>query len=113
MGIYWGHILEIDAVNLGRHVQIALHPGRGNDEVDLLAGQCFDFPQALLDFKQPRPAGDAPGFQGGRHGETDGLFRAAQVRHYKVGGEGIEAPLNTFDAGVKRFQIKPKSALSE
>ena len=61
MGIYWGHILEIDAVNLGGHLQITLHPGRGNDEVNLLAGQVLDLPQALLDFKQPGPARNSVG----------------------------------------------------
>ena len=56
-------------------------------------------------FKQTRPAGDAVGFQRGRHRQTDGLFRPALVGDDQIGGQRIEVALHAFHAGVKALRV--------
>ena len=128
MDILGGDILEINVVDAGTPVHIVGHSGRGHDIVQGQAGVCSQGsvvgggtgelpsrrgPQALgvdllhpLDYlKEPGPSGDAPGFQRGRHGQTDGLFRAAQICHYQIGFQGVQAPLHAFHAGIKALQV--------
>lgn len=101
MTAFWGYILQIHAVDVRRNVQIALHPGRGNDEFYFLACTFLDGLHPLLDFKQPRPARDAVGFQRGRHSQTDRAVCAGFVRDNQVCGEGVEAHVYSFYAGVE------------
>ena len=117
--IFRRDVFEVHAVNLRTPLHVMGHPGRGCDiiyrksrislQFGIAAGGACELPprslpQAcgvdLLDpldhLEQPRPAGDAPGFQGGRYGEADGLLRAAQIRHHEVGGERVQAPLDAL-----------------
>ena len=55
----------------------------------------------LDDLKQPRPAGDAVGFQRGGHRQADGLFGAGSVRHHQVGSQRVQTALHTLHRGVK------------
>ena len=129
-----GNVFEIDIVDPGTPLHVVRHPGRSHDVVHRQTGVGFqrgiigggtgepparrgqlplgvDLPDPLYHLEQPGPSGDAPGFQGGGDGQTDSLFRSAQVRHHKVGGQGIEAALDTFDGCVEAFcingQIRP------
>ena len=104
------------------------HPGRGNDVVQLHgrvlphirvvpggAGEPparglplppgIDLLDLLHHLKEPGPAGNAVGFQGGGHGQADGLVRAALVRHHQVGGHGVQPPLHTLHRGVKALEV--------
>lgn len=64
-----------------------------------------DLAHLLHDLEQPRPSGYAVGFERGRNGEADRLFRAALVRHDEVRRHGIESAVDALDGRIKRFQI--------
>ena len=121
-------IFEVHVVDPGTPLHVMSHPGRSHDVVHRQAGVRFqlgvtgggagklttrclagtisvDLLDPLDHLEEPRPSGDAPGFQGGRHRQADGLLRPAQVRHNEVGGQGVQAPFNTLDGGVKTFQV--------
>ena len=98
-------VFQVHAVDSCAPLHVMGHPGRGHDVVHRKARVRFQLRIAgggtrelppwgltgplsvdLLDpldhLEQPRPAGDAPGFQGRRHGQADGFLRPAQVRHH-------------------------------
>ena len=131
-----GGILQVHVIDPGAPLHIVGHPGRGHDVIHrqagvglqsgIIRGGAGEAPSGrgaqalgvhlfdpLHHLEQPRPAGDAIGFQRGRDRQTDGLLRAAQVCHHKVGGQGIEATLKAFDGCVEALKIKPISALLE
>ena len=108
--VFRGNVFQIDTVNLGAPLHVMGHLRRSHDVIHRQAGVRFqlrivggragelpprrlagplgvDLLDTLDHLEQPRPAGDAPGFQAGRHGKADGLLRPAQVRHHKIGGE--------------------------
>ena len=121
-------VFQVHVVDPGAPLHVMGHPGRSHDVVHRQARVCFQFRIAeggaaelpprcgaeplgvdLLDplnyLEQPRPAGDAPGFQAGGDRQADGLLRPAQVRHHKVGGQGIEAALNALHGCVEALEI--------
>ena len=59
----------------------------------------------LYHLKEPCSAGDAVLLQRWCNGEADGLLRAAQIRHNKVGGHWVEIALHTFHGSVERLEI--------
>ena len=117
-------VFQVHIVDPGTPFHVVGHPGRSHNVVQRQTGVGFqsgivrggtgelpprrgaeplgvDLPDVLYHLKQPSPAGDSPGFQAGGDRQTDGLLGAAQVRHHKVGGQGIEAALDAFDRGVE------------
>ena len=82
-------VLEVDAVDLGGHLQVPGHPGHGGDVLHLVPGAAFDLRQFLFDFKEPGPPWHPQGFQRGAHRQADGAVRPALVRHHQVGGQGV------------------------
>ena len=113
MDVLGGEVVEVDAVNLRRHLQVTGHPWHGGDVVHRPACQIFDFCQPLFHFKEPGPPRYSQGLQGGTHRQADGAVRAALVRHHQVGGEGVKAAVHALHGSVIAFEIKPISALSE
>ena len=128
MDILRRHILQVHIVDLGAGFHILSHLGRGYNIVDsqlrmgfqlgiivgcpcegatgsLALALCIGLLDLLHYLKEPRPAGDAVLLQSRRNGKADGFLRAAQIRHHKVGGHGVQVSLHTLDAGVKAFQI--------
>ena len=59
----------------------------------------------LHHLKQPRPAGDAVGFEGRGHREADGLLGAGGVGHHEVGGQRVQSPVHALHRGVKALQV--------
>ena len=136
MDIAGGDVLEVDIVDPGAPLHVVGHPGRRHDVVHGEAGvrpqrrvagggagelPSRRGPQALgvhlldpLDhLEQPRPAGDAVGFQRGRHRQTDGFISTALVRHHQIGGQGVQLALDALHGSVKAAEVwQNKRALS-
>ena len=49
--------------------------------------------------------GNAIRLQGRCDRQTDGLFRAAEIRYYEVGVQWIQPTLDALHTRVKRFQV--------
>ena len=64
-----------------------------------------DLLHTLDHLKQARPAGNAVGFQGRRHGQADRLFRPALVGDDQIGRQWIQMTLYAFHAGVKALGV--------
>ena len=119
MNIFWGHILEVDIVNLCAVLDILSHPGGCDNivhqerrvpfQLNAIAGgiRALSLGVHLLDllddFKETGSAGDAVGLEGWGDGQTDGLFGTAQIGNYQVGSQGVQTPLNHLDTGKERF----------
>lgn len=124
MDIFRCNVFEVDLKDAGTVVHIELHAGRCHQIVQrqlrmgfqlrIIAGGtnkgvAGSFPQSarihLLypfhDLKKSSLAGNTIGLKGGSASEADGLFRAGEIRHNEIGGEGIEAPFNAFNRSVK------------
>ena len=65
----------------------------------------IDLPDLLHHLKKPGSPWYPIGFQGWGYGQTDGLLCPAFIRHYQIGGHGIQAPVYTLCRSIERFQI--------
>ena len=121
-------VFQVDAVDFGAPVDVVGHPGRGHQVIQRQGGVAphlwvvpggagepparglplppeVDLLDLLHHLKEPRPAGDAVGFEGGGHGQADGLVRPPFVRHHQVGGHGVQPPLHALYRGVKALEV--------
>ena len=121
-------IFQIHLIDSRTPINVVCHPGQSHDVVqgqrgvlphlrvvpgcagELPAGGALpppgvDLLYPLHHLEQPGPAGDAIGFQWGRHSQADGLSCTAQVRYHKVGSHGVQAPFHALHTGVKTFEI--------
>lgn len=62
----------------------------------------------LNDLEQSGAAGDADGLQRRGDGKADGFFGAGEVGNDEIDGEGIQPPIDTFDRGIKGFEVDGK-----
>ena len=127
-------VFQVDAVDFGAPVDVVGHPWRGHQVVQGQGGVLLHRPivpggagepparglplppdiyflYLLHHLKESGPAGDAIGFQGGGHGQADGLVRPPLVRHHQVGGHGVQPPLHALHRGVKALQVAADIAL--
>ena len=56
-------------------------------------------------FKQSGPAWYPVSFQGRGHSQTNSLLCSADVGHYQVGCQGIEAPLYALDTPIEALEV--------
>ena len=63
----------------------------------------------LHHLKQPRPPGNTIGFEGGCDNQTDGFIRPALVRYHRIGGLGVQVPLDALHGSVEAAKIMPKN----
>ena len=128
MHVLWGDIFQIHVIDAGAERNIVGHLWRGHQVVQsqvrpgqklgsLVGGSRedsawglapplgVDLLHLLHHFKEPGPPGDAVGFQGRRHRQTDGLLGTALVGHHQMGGHGVQSPLHALHGGIKGFQI--------
>ena len=128
MDVLRGHVFEVCFIDFRAEVHVMGHTGRGGDVVHLPVGVrpqvkvggglarepvprglCPSFgvhlAQSLHHLEKACPSADAVLLQRGRHGQADGLFRAAPVGHHQVGGQRVQSALHALHGGVKRLQI--------
>ena len=121
-------VLQVDAVNLTAHLDVFRHPWCGSDvvsfpvgmggqlsgkirlprewfEADGLAPLVVHLPHFLYHFEQPRASTQTVSLQRGRDGQTNGLLRAAHVRHDKVSRQRVESSGDTFHRTVEALQV--------
>ena len=126
MNVLGGDVSEIDAIDFGAGLHIQGHPGgccqiiqfqrwirpeglrvRGFPGEGSPRGQetalGVDLRHLLHHLKEPGPPGNAVGFQGGGHRETDGFLRPAGIGHHKMGGQRVQPPLHALHGGIKGF----------
>ena len=105
------HKLQVHAVNLRGHLQVAGHAGHGGDVLHLQALGSLQFRHPLLHLKEPGPPENAQGLHAGGHRQADGAVRPALICHHQVGGEGVQAPVHALHRGIDALEIKLISAL--
>ena len=66
---------------------------------------CVDLFNLLYDFKEPRSAGNAVGFEGRGDRQTDGFLCPRSVCHDQVGGQWIKMTGGALGACVIGLQI--------
>ena len=63
--------------------------------------RAVDVAHLLDDLEQPRPPGNPVRFQRRRYGETDGLFRAAQIGDDEVGRKRVQSARHALHGGIE------------
>ena len=117
-------VLQIDLIDPAADLHVARHLRRGGHIVKgkrrigpefripegrtgkpasgrLLLPQGVHLPHLLHHLKEPRPPGDPVRLEGRGYRQTDGLLRAAYVRHDQIGGHGIQPPVHAFHRRIK------------
>ena len=94
MDVISADLLEIERIDVGRHFHIAPHTGRRYEVANIVG----NFEQAATIF-------DAKLFHGRCDSQTNGGLSALVVGHHQVARHGIQSAVNTFNTGVKRFEI--------
>ena len=123
-----GDVAQIDGVDARAVLHVSGHAGRGDDVIDReagvllqllgeggLAGEAaagggqlplgIDDGDLLNDLEQSGAAGDADGLQRRGDGKADGFFGAGEVGDDEIDGEGVQPPIDTFDRGIKGFEV--------
>ena len=126
--VFRRNVFEVDAIDLTAHLDILRHPwwrgdiislpvGMGGQlsgkirlprewfEADGLAPLVVHLPHFLYHFEQPRASTQTVSLQRGRDGQTNGLLRAAHVRHDKVSRQRVESSGDTFHRTVEALQV--------
>ena len=86
--------LQVDAVNLGRDLHVALHARLGLNVLDV-----------LWDLEDAAAPGDAELLQRRRDGEADGRVAAVGIGDHQVRVEGVEPAVDALHGGVERFEV--------
>ena len=86
------YVIKVDLIYGSCVLQIEFHPRR-----------CHYVFEALRDLKYPGPAADSAGFQGRRHGKTDGAVRTGRIRHDKIGRHRIESAFHALHRSIERL----------
>ena len=95
-------MLQKYAMDLCSAINVELHPGRGNDILDI-----------TRDITNPAAVLDTQGFHARRDSQADRVLRSVWVSNYQIGFHRIQAPGYAFDGGIIAFLEKPNSAFSE
>ena len=96
MHVLWGHIVEINSVDLCGNPFVLRHPRDGDNVINLRMMLCFVQPDRLLGLKKPGTAGNSLGLQGRRDGQADRLIRPGRICHQQVCLQRIQSPMDTF-----------------
>ena len=88
------HVAQVDRVDVGRHLHVALH-----------ARARHDVAHALGDLEHAAAAGQAERLHRRRDGQADGLLRAVGIGHHEVRRQRVEPAVDTLDARVEALQV--------
>lgn len=94
MDVLLGHIAQVGAVDLRRHLHVARHARLGRDVVDPL-GNLVE-PAAVF---HPRR------LHGRAHRQANSHLRARRIGHHQPRRHGIQPPAHALHRGVKALQI--------
>ena len=94
MDVLGRHEAQVDGVDVGRRLHVALHARLRHDVV-----------HALGDLEHAATAGQAERLHGRRDGQADGLLRAVGIGHDEVRRQRVQPAVDAFDAGVEALQI--------
>ena len=94
MDVFFGNVLQVYRVNVGRIVNVKLHSGRRHHIIDV---------RRYLEYSAP--PGHAPGTHRRRDRKADGLLRALRVGDHKICRQRIQPSLPTLHGSIERFQI--------
>ena len=88
------HVAQVDRVDVGRHLHVALH-----------ARTCHDVVHALGNLEHAAAARQAERLHRRRDGQADGLLRAVGIGHDEVRLQRVEPAIDALDAGVEALQV--------